>query len=351
MFTEKLLKWYDECGRQLPWRGIDNPYFIWLSEIILQQTRIEQGRSYYEHFITTYPTVWHLAKATEEQVLKSWQGLGYYSRARNLHAAARHIAYDLDGVFPNTYEGITSLKGVGRYTAAAIASFAFRLPYPVIDGNVYRFIARLYGIFTPIGNNQAYTEFEQRLAKLIDPERPDLFNQALMDFGATYCKPTGCDCANCIFHQECVAYTQGKVEQLPVKPQPVQIKIRYLYYIDVRWNDTEERLLVHKREPGDIWQGLYELPLLETEKPIPLEALEATIGAELKARFGAEPSSLQVGPTMTHKLTHRTIQAQFLQAKYAFEPPQIPKNIEIAGLSQTKSLPISRLIDRYLSKL
>ena len=163
MFAEKLINWYSEFGRKLPWRETDNPYYIWLSEIILQQTRIEQGLSYYHHFTTTYPTVKHLAAASEEQVLKSWQGLGYYSRARNLHAAAQYIANVLDGLFPNTYAEILKLKGVGKYTAAAIASFAFRLPYPVIDGNVYRLIARLYGIYTPIGTDQAYREFEQRL--------------------------------------------------------------------------------------------------------------------------------------------------------------------------------------------
>ena len=196
MFSQKIINWYQENGRSLPWRGIDNPYYIWLSEIILQQTRIEQGTKYYEHFVKEYPTIRHLADATEQQVLKSWQGLGYYSRARNLHATARHIAYDLDGAFPSTYKDILALKGVGRYTAAAIASFAFRLPYPVIDGNVYRLISRLYGIYTPIGTARAYREFEQLLGKLIDTQRPDLFNQAIMDFGSMYCKPSGCDCDN-----------------------------------------------------------------------------------------------------------------------------------------------------------
>lgn len=218
MFAEKIINWYHENGRNLPWRCTDNPYYIWLSEIILQQTRIEQGRAYYEHFITRYPTVQHLADATEEQVLKSWQGLGYYSRARNLHTAARHIAYDLHGVFPSTYKEILALKGVGRYTAAAIASFAFRLPYPVIDGNVYRLIARLYGIHTPIGTTAAQREFENLLNTLIDPVRPDLFNQAIMDFGSMQCKPTGCDCANCIFSHECTANKHGQVASCPSSP-------------------------------------------------------------------------------------------------------------------------------------
>ena len=230
MFAKKLLTWYQEFGRKLPWRGIDNPYHIWLSEIILQQTRIEQGRSYYEHFVKEYPTVIDLARASEEKVLKSWQGLGYYSRARNLHAAAQYVADQLDGHFPDTYEGILALKGVGKYTAAAIASFAYRLPYPVIDGNVYRLVSRLYGIYTPIGTDQAYREFERLLLNLIDKERPDLFNQAIMDFGSIYCKPTGCDCENCIFSQECVAFRDGKVELLPVRSQKIAIKERFFYY-------------------------------------------------------------------------------------------------------------------------
>lgn len=318
----------------------------------MQQTRIEQGRSYYDHFIHAYPTVRHLADASEEQVLKSWQGLGYYSRARNLHAAAQHIAYDLGGTFPSTYEGIASLKGVGRYTAAAIASFAFKLPYPVIDGNVYRFISRLYGIYTPIGTNQAYAEFERVLLQVIDRERPDLFNQAIMDFGSIYCKPTGCDCQGCIFRQECVAFREGKVELLPVKPQPVEVKERHFYYIDIRWRENgTEMMLMHKREAGDIWQGLYELPLHEAETPIAEGEMKRQISAILKDWTGLKPEALEAEQALTHKLTHRTIKAQFFQAKYGSRPPKIPQKFEPFEVQEMKSLPISRLIDRYLSKL
>ncbi len=348
MFAKKLLTWYQEFGRKMPWRETDNPYYIWLSEIILQQTRIEQGRSYYEHFVQEYPTVADLANASEERVLKSWQGLGYYSRARNLHAAAQYVAEELEGKFPDTYESILALKGVGRYTAAAIASFAYRLPYPVIDGNVYRLISRLYGIYTPIGTDQAYNEFEQLLLNLIDRERPDLFNQAIMDFGSIYCKPTGCDCQNCIFRQECVAFRDGKVELLPVKPQKVQVKERYFYYIDVRWNN---HLLMHQREAGDIWQGLYELPLHETELPIRSTSLKKEISKVLETWLGHEPERLELGPELKHQLTHRTIRAQFLKANYATEPSKIPEKMRIVGLQELKSLPISRLIDRYLSKM
>jgi len=348
MFAKKLITWYQENGRKLPWRETDNPYYIWLSEIILQQTRIEQGRSYYEHFVAEYPTVGDLAKASEEQVLKSWQGLGYYSRARNLHAAAQQVADRPDGSFPNSYEEILALKGVGKYTAAAIASFAYRLPYPVIDGNVYRLFARLYGIYTPIGTEQAYKEFEHLLQHLIDRERPDLFNQAIMDFGSIFCKPVGCDCASCIFQQECVAFREGKVEQLPVKPQKVSIKERHLYYIDVCWGS---RRFVQQRQAGDIWQGLYELPLLESEKPIAPARLKKEISKVLLHWFGTTPQELTVGPLMKHQLTHRTLYAQFLQAKYSSEPQKKPEKMRAVGQEELKTLPISRLIDRYLSKL
>lgn len=350
MFSQKIINWYHENGRNLPWRGIDNPYYIWLSEIILQQTRIEQGTKYYEHFIKEYPTVRHLADATEQQVLKSWQGLGYYSRARNLHAAARHIAYDLNGVFPNTYNDILALKGVGRYTAAAIASFAFRLPFPVIDGNVYRLISRLYGIYTPIGTSKAYNEFERILNKLIDTERPDLFNQAIMDFGSLYCKPTGCDCANCIFHNECIARQTGKVAQLPVKQDPPKTAKRYFYYFDIRWPRPANTLLVHLREEDDIWHGLYELPLYETATPIPERALRRESIKLMMDWFGTKPVLIDIGPLYTHQLTHRTIIARFVMVKYDCTPSKIPETLRQIHPDELKYLPVSRLIDRYLSE-
>ena len=352
MFTQKLLNWYSENGRRLPWRETADPYPIWLSEIILQQTRIEQGRAYYERFLQEYPTVRHLADATEEQVLKTWQGLGYYSRARNLHAAAQHIAYDLGGQFPDTYEGILALRGVGRYTAAAIASFAFRLPYPVIDGNVYRFISRLYGIYTPIGTDAAYREFESLLKRLIDHERPDLFNQALMDFGSTYCKPTGCNCDECIFAQECVARRDGKVALLPVKPDKVQVKPRFFYYIEVLWPEGDETMtLVHRREAGDIWQGLYELPLLETAHPLTDDEALPHLRQQLAQWFGTEPHECIPGPCYRHQLTHRLITASFFKAKYTQRPATIPQNLVTVSLNEMKKLPVPRLIDKYLKTM
>jgi len=351
MFAEKIIDWYAEFGRRLPWRETDNAYYIWLSEVILQQTRIEQGRGYYEHFLAKYPTVGDLAEASEEQVLKSWQGLGYYSRARNLHAAARHIAFDLGGRFPDTYEGILSLKGVGRYTAAAVASFAFGLPYPVIDGNVYRLISRLYGIYTPIGTDKAYDEFERLLLNLIDHERPGLFNQAMMDFGSLYCRPIGCNCAECIFAEECFAHKRGVVDVLPVRPRPVEVRERYFYYIDMRWACQEPMVVMQQRVAGDIWQGLYELPLYEVERPIDEDELVLHLSEVVKGWVGEAPERVVVGPSMTHRLTHRLIKAQFVQAFFSNKPKEIPVKMRPVRLSEIKTLPISRLIDRYLSKL
>ncbi len=349
-FAKKLLNWYEENGRRLPWRGIDDPYKIWLSEIILQQTRIEQGRDYYLRFTEQYPTVKHLADATEAEVLKTWQGLGYYSRARNLHASARYIAYERGGRFPDTYEEILKLKGVGRYTAAAIASFAFRLPYPVIDGNVYRFVSRMYGIDTPIGNDAAYRQFEQLLLKLIDRERPDLFNHAMMDFGSTYCKPTGCDCKGCIFAEECVARREDRVEFLPVKGKAVEVKSRWFYYYYIEWKASGERMtLMHCREGKDIWKGLYEFPLVETDHSLDNEELGRQHQQMLQRLGVKRPLSLTVSSPIKHQLTHRTIQATFVHIDLGDQSP-LPLDGEKAfNLEEAQRLPVSRLMEIYMN--
>lgn len=351
-FSSKLEEWYAANGRTLPWRGIDDPYRIWLSEIILQQTRIEQGMSYYQHFIERYPTVYDLASASEEAVLKSWQGLGYYSRARNLHAAARQIVEQYGGTFPNQYEAIRNLKGVGRYTAAAIASFAFRLPYPVIDGNVYRVASRYFNIATPIGTDKAYTAFEEILVKVMDRQRPDIFNQALMDFGSTYCKPTSPGCTECIFADSCQAFRHGKVELLPVKNSPVKIRERYFYYIDILWNQggTPMRMM-HQRQDNDIWKGLYELPLIETTAPLDETQQKQRVEEYLRPYSTEPPEHIELRMSATHKLTHQTLHATFLVAK--MRDIRLPKGSILQPFSQkeTKLLPVSRLIDKYLSQM
>lgn len=350
-FAKKIIGWYDENARVLPWRQTDNPYYIWLSEIILQQTRIEQGREYYDHFVTHYPTVRSLAAASEEKVLKSWQGLGYYSRARNLHKAAQYIVDELGGEFPNTYEGILRLKGVGRYTAAAISSFAFRLPYPVIDGNVYRLISRLYGIYTPIGTDAAYREFEGVLNRLIDRGRPDVFNQALMDFGSVYCKPVGCDCANCIFCEECFAYKNGKVDVLPVKSASAAVKTRYFYYFDLVYNSPDgQYTFLQQRSGEDIWKGLYEFPLVETEEAFSGVSLARQVKMFMEEHVGSKYKVESISAPVSHKLTHRNIVAVFVRANFSEMVRPIAAPILKIPCSEIKKYPVSRLIDKYLSR-
>lgn len=349
--SHKLDSWYTDFGRTLPWRGIDDPYRIWLSEIILQQTRIEQGRDYYARFVESFPTVSDLASATEEQVLRLWQGLGYYSRARNLHAAARYIVEHYQGVFPSVYEDILKLKGVGRYTAAAIASFAFRLPYPVIDGNVYRFISRLYGITTPIATDAAYKEFEALLLKQIDRKRPDRFNAALMDFGSLQCKPQP-DCGVCPFADECVALKSGRVDLLPVKAPKAKPKDRWFYYFDLRWQEKGTfYTLMEQRNGKDIWRGLYQFPLLETVEELNGKQLQAEVENFVQNNFQFSISNFQLSPPFLHQLTHRTIHALFLGAELPSRPTSIPENFTVIPVSGIKNIPVSRLIDRYLHSL
>lgn len=229
-FAEILEAWYARNGRfDLPWRDIHDPYKIWISEIILQQTRVVQGMDYYLRFIEHFPDVFSLAAAPEDEVMKLWQGLGYYSRARNLHAAAKEIA--ALGYFPNTYEGVRALKGIGDYTAAAICSFAFRLPYPVVDGNVYRVLSRIYGIDTPIDSKEGKKRFTVLAEELLDREKPDLYNSAIMDFGATQCTPQQPDCLFCPYAERCVARLECRVMELPVKEKKTEVKERYFVYV------------------------------------------------------------------------------------------------------------------------
>ena len=350
-FLQKLDTWYIDNGRTLPWRGIDDPYRIWLSEIILQQTRIEQGRDYYFRFIEAFPTVADLAAASEEQVMRLWQGLGYYSRARNGHAAARYILSECGGVFPSDYDGIRNLKGVGRYTAAAIASFAFKQPYPVIDGNVYRFISRLYGIATPIGTDVAYNEFEMLLLKQIDHRNPDRFNAALMDFGSLQCKPHP-DCTVCPFADECEALRSGRVEMLPIKASKAKPQDRWFYYLDLHWKEEKEEFtIVEKREGKDIWCGLYQFPLMETGKELSNKELLKSATHYAEELFPGSTFSFHVSAPFRHQLTHRTIHAFFLRAELASKPTFLQGKYNIISTREIKKIPVSRLIDRYLQTL
>ena len=278
VFAETLLRWYGENGRDLPWRRTRDPYAIWLSEIILQQTRIAQGMAYWERFMARFPSVNDLAAASEDEVLRLWEGLGYYSRARNLHTAAKQIV-SLGG-FPTTLEGIRALKGVGDYTAAAIGSIAFDLPAAVVDGNVYRVLARYYGIATPVGTTQAKKEFTALAQALLPEDKAAAFNQAMMDFGAIQCTPAAPDCSVCPLAPHCDALRTGRIGLLPVKKAPIPVKTRLLDYIYIRCNGFTA---IRRRGPGDIWQGLWE-PLCY-ERPAD-SAGETMPGSDGKARPG-----------------------------------------------------------------
>jgi len=259
------MPWYQTHQRKLPWRETKDPYKIWISEIILQQTQVIQGWDYYQRFIKAFPTVETLAEASEQEVLKLWQGLGYYSRARNLHFAAQQVIHDFDGVFPKTHQEILTLKGVGDYTAAAIASFAFDLPYAVLDGNVYRLLSRIYGIETPIDTGVGKKEFSTLVQSLLFTKDPAMFNNAIMDFGAILCTPKNPDCSNCPFQNKCVAYQTDRIEGLPLKKNKLKQKERYLNYFLIL--DGENNFYLEKRTTG-IWKNLYQLPLIESEKKL-----------------------------------------------------------------------------------
>jgi len=260
-FTKNLLAWFETNDRPLPWKGEKNPYYIWLSEIILQQTRVEQGLPYFERFKATFPTVFDLAKASSDKVMKLWEGLGYYSRARNLHFTAKFIAEELNGIFPNTHSAILGLKGVGPYTAAAIASFAFDLPHAVVDGNVFRVLSRVFGIETPIDTTQGKKQFNQLADILLAKKMPAIYNQAIMDFGATQCTPTNPDCANCPMQKNCIAFNNKLIDKLPVKSKKIKKRNRFFNYLVCK---REETLILNKRTKKDIWLNLYDFPLIET---------------------------------------------------------------------------------------
>ncbi|MCS7037476.1 MAG: A/G-specific adenine glycosylase, partial [Saprospiraceae bacterium] len=314
-FRERLLAWHSGHQRPLPWKGERDPYKVWLSEIILQQTRVEQGLPYYERFVAAYPTVEHLARAPLDDVLKRWQGLGYYSRARNLHAAARYIAFERGGAFPSTYEEIRALKGVGDYTAAAIASFAFDLPHAVLDGNVYRVLARFFGIETPVNTPEAQKRFSTLAQQLLDPSRPGAYNQAIMDFGARHCRPRQPLCEQCPLAERCVASRQGHAEAFPRKNPPTPRQHRFFLYAVFRKGDM---VWVQQRPAGDIWAHLYEFALWETDA---LPAEPAQITPQLVERFLPEASSSVAlkgifGP-YRQTLSHRVVHALF----FVFEAP------------------------------
>ncbi|MFI1744997.1 A/G-specific adenine glycosylase [Thalassobellus sediminis] len=309
IFSKTLIRWYSINKRVLPWRQTNNPYYIWLSEIILQQTQVKQGLPYYEAFVTKYPTVFDLATANESDVLKLWQGLGYYSRARNLHASAKYVANELKGEFPNNYKDLLKLKGVGDYTASAIASICFNEVTAVVDGNVYRVLARYFGIDTPINSSKGSKEFKQLAQELIDHKNPAEFNQAIMEFGATQCKPQSPDCSVCPFQNGCIAFNKNKISDLPVKIKSAKAKKKYFNFLV--FISKDEKTILEKREGKGIWRNLYQFPLVETEKEVDATLLQPLIVEHDLLRNASFELVLYNKDAIIHKLSHQHLYTKF----------------------------------------
>jgi A/G-specific adenine glycosylase len=342
-FSNILIRWYLQNKRAMPWRITRNPYYIWLSEIILQQTRVAQGTSYYLKFIAVFPKVEDLANATEEEVLKLWQGLGYYSRARNLHFSAKYIMNDLKGEFPESYNELLKLKGVGDYTASAVASICYNEPTAVVDGNVYRVLSRYFGVTTPINSSKGIKEFKKLAQELIDHSKPGEHNQAIMEFGAVLCKPQNPDCPICALNTSCAALQQKKVKELPVKENKIKIKHRYFNYLATISPDANTILM--KRTGKGIWQNLYEFPLIETEMKI--EELELLDHNDFQNLFGERSLTLKrFNPIeKIHKLSHQHLHSTFWIVKYEGNlSKEIPWN-------EVDNFPVPILIHNFVEEL
>lgn len=345
-FSSILLKWDEKYNkREMPWKGEKNPYKIWLSEIILQQTRVEQGLNYYKKILKAYPTIQKLAKAPDDQVFKLWEGLGYYSRCRNLLATARKITDERKGKFPETYEEICELKGVGPYTAAAISSFAYNLPYAVVDGNVFRVLSRIFGIDTPIDSTEGKKFFSELAASLLDEKKPGKFNQAIMDFGATVCKPLAPACEKCPFKKKCEALATNRVMQLPIKEKDISIKSRWFYYLVIHYRD---KMIVGQRTSKDIWQDLFEFPLLELDKT---QAPDKLLSLAIKKKWfnAKEFELLGVSPLFKQQLSHQLIAGQFISVKLK-KKPTLPEGWQLVDANQIKKLAFPQFINQFLTE-
>ena len=345
-FSKALLPWYAENKRDLPWRNTTDPYRIWLSEVILQQTRVDQGLAYWQRFLRRWPTVAALAAASEDEVLKEWQGLGYYSRARNLRAAAVQVVRDHKGAFPRTHEGLLDLNGVGDYTAAAIGSICFNAPEAVVDGNVYRVLSRVFGISTPVDSTQGKSAFRALANTLIDTARPGDHNQAVMELGATVCTPRNALCGACPLRNRCVALKEDSIATLPVKSKRQVVRTRHFNYLVIR---SPKGLLMRQRNGKDIWQGLWELPLLETVQAPIRSALLKRIAKSLDADVSQWRVKKSSGPVV-HLLSHQRIVATF----WICEPRdkwQAPADWMPIAKSRLKKLAVHRLMERWLGTL
>lgn len=336
-FVLQITKWYRLNARDLLWRRTKNAYFIWLSEVILQQTRVDQGSSYYQKFTENFPSVTDLAAADEEQILKLWQGLGYYSRARNLHKTAIEVTERFNGEFPASYDALLSLKGIGPYTAAAIASFAFDLPHAVVDGNVYRVLSRYYGIDTPIDSTEGKKIFQELADNLIPHSEPALFNQSVMEFGALYCTPANPDCQSCVLANSCASSRNEAYRDRPVKAKKTAVRDRYFHYFHI---ETAGKIAVNKRVGKDVWQHLYEFPMLETT--------EATMtGSDLQL-VHLNPEMIEKVYEARHILSHQRIHASFYRA--IDSKLSINEELTVIDTDDFHKLPIHRLMHKYAER-
>ncbi|MDR1864152.1 MAG: A/G-specific adenine glycosylase [Bacteroidales bacterium] len=344
MIGIKIIGWYEQNKRTLPWRDIVNPYNIWVSEIILQQTRVNQGLSYYHKFIEHFPDIFSLAKANMDDVLKIWQGLGYYSRARNMHAAAVFLADQCGGKFPETYSGLLKVKGIGDYTASAIASFAFGEAVPVIDGNVNRVMARLYGVVQPVDALEGKRQIRRHAEKTMIAGTPGLYNQAVMEFGALQCVPHKPDCEACFLKTLCVAYNNGMVSLLPVKSKTSNIKTRYFHYLVVNEHDAT---YLQRRSDGDIWNGLYEFPMIETGAATEMTDLSAS--GQWQAWFGRQSARIaSASEEVIHRLTHRILKIRFYEI-WVDQPPAFKQGQIRVKWDDVHLYAVPKVMDNYLN--
>ena len=343
-FTRLLLEWNHSVNtRQMPWKGEKDPYRIWLSEIILQQTRVEQGLAYYERFLERFPTITDLALAPDEQVFKTWEGLGYYSRCRNLLTTARTIAFEKAGVFPNEYEEILKLKGVGPYTAAAIASFAFGQAYAVLDGNVFRVLSRYFGCTTPVDSPEGKKLFGMLANALLPREQSGTYNQAIMDFGAVVCKPQQPACETCVMRTDCQAFLLSAVNRIPVKSKSIQRRSRYFYYFILSWKG---RYYIRQRKGSDIWQNLHEWVLLERTEALETDA--SGFRTALSTLLGTLQGEIrQISAIQKQQLTHQSISGRFIRVE--LQQP-LPENsgYTLASPQELNRIAFPRYITRYL---
>lgn len=342
--AQKLIDWYHENGRDLPWRQTVDPYIIWLSEIILQQTRVEQGTPYFYRFVTRFPTVKLFAEADEEEILRLWQGLGYYSRARNMHKAAKLVMTHFEGEFPSTYAAVLQLPGVGEYTAAAISSFSINAPHAVLDGNVFRVLSRFYAVDDAINTGSGKKIFQRIAQDVLPIPHAGLYNQAIMDFGATVCKPKAPLCLSCVLHYDCVALRENKVQQLPVKHKGKSSRNRYFHYFIIQQSDS---ILMNKRSEGDVWANLYEFPMLESDRDLALDELEYL--PEYQQYFKdviLEP----IGGQVKHVLSHQNIYANFYRITDRFMEKEKKDSWNYHLLENLDKLAKHKLIFSFINK-